>query len=203
MKINLLTLLFLLTFSAGSFGQQSKEQRFQKTIQKVIRYYTEKDDRINQLIDKESGIYFLIRQGTGNWWIHSKVICFKDSCNDNLPEQYSTKIKEQKLLKFPLRYGREPNFDCDKANKEGLFTDTLKKDNLISETIKHFIKTHKDEGITISKKELANIYKTEKAGRRIVLAKNISGGTFIFYLTYLRRQWFLSAVDFITADCSV
>ena len=205
----LLTILLLFTFLFSN-AQSEKEKEFQKTVNQIISAYNKKNNVLfNKFINKENGIYFLIKNGVYEFWNHRSAVLFNDTIGkEKLPFPYHSIMLEQKLSSnYTLNYAPYPVFNCNtKKIKNGLFADTNYKVNIMSNLIKRYIKFN-DIGLDKNdlKNDLKNVNKIEATSRKIIVfGKNNSkwGENFIFYLTYINKKWFISIIDFATFDCS-
>ncbi|MEO7209492.1 MAG: hypothetical protein ABIY35_00995 [Chitinophagaceae bacterium] len=191
------TFIIIMLFSGSiSFAQTKKEQNFITTVSSVITAYSHHDSgAISKFIDNNIGIYQLDKIGVYPHYNHYKTLSFSDT---TYPQVLFTQAKNIQLL--PLEFASLPAWDCDKEiwSKKGLFVDTTKIDHLLSTICKDRNKYRPD---TISEKTIRNFYDLENASRRIVLIDNNSK-EFIFYLTYLKGQWFLTMIDHLSSDCS-
>jgi hypothetical protein len=204
-----ITILLLFAFYLCD-AQIEKEKEFQKTVNQVIAAYNKKNSAaFNKFVNKNNGIYFLVKNGVYNFWYNKNIVRFNDTLdNHKLPFPYNSMLGEQKLpSNFKLSYTSYPVFNCNtKKLKIGLFVDTSYEANLLSNLIKKYIKFN---DIGLDKNELKNelkiINKIEAKSRKIIIiGKNNSnwGENFIFYLTYIDHKWFISIIDFATFDCS-
>lgn len=217
MPVKIKVLLFiLLSVSSFAFSQQLKETKFQEAVNNVLNYYNEKDtEKINSLINKDIGIFLLGRIGANPRIGNLKGLCLSttDACysNDNYNMDISTSymLQSQKFLEFPrLQYAELPSIDCEKASKKGLYTDTLQIDKLLTDLLKEEIKVNYYQlDRKVLKKYLKTASEIEYKTRKVVLVADYVDaeyyGIFIFYLTYIKNDWYLTIVDFMTTDCSV
>lgn len=189
---------------------------FEEVVYNVIKFYNQKEEqKLNQLINQKEGIYFILRLGTIDGRFKKSRICFSD-CDekDKIHYPFSEIIREQLLdSTYKISYDSYPDFifeDCERVTKEGLFVDTLTTDRLLSNTIKNYKNVFLEKELNVTYKELDSevnkIIKLENSSRKVMLTKNngsFYGGHFIFYLTKIDNQWWLTIIDFATMDCSV
>ena len=214
-------LLLLLSGTVGllqsSGNSPSKEQTStEQAIHTIIRLYNAKDQQgLSRFIHPDVGVYFLYRPGTVDFWSNEKRFCFKDDCLSatHIPSWIATTLKTQQLpTRYQLRQTTETIVECETISRSGLFrVNNAATNNLLSQTIKKYAQVR---GTELSKQELAQlkleeekVLTWENKSVRIVLAEKSttgSGGkTFIFYLSNIRGNWYLTIVDYISTDCSV
>lgn len=185
----------------------------QQIVDQVIHSYNNKDSiAFNALLNKELGLYFITTLGVNNHWTHTSKISFNHhtDCSINTPYQ---DFMAQDQISIPksknITYSDRPFFECETIYKKGIFVANKGKYQPLSESI-IFYKTHYSgiigEEITSDKaQELDHLYSRikhiENQSRRIIV--NSDTGTFIFYVTKIKGQWWLTMIDFASADCSV
>lgn len=186
--------LLLIGLTFLSCSAQKKSDNLENTIIKVVKAFKEKDaSTLNELISKENGLITLYRRGVFDQYEKTKIVDFENPVPEYLPYfDFSTDLK--------LSFESLPTFDCDnvKWNKIGIFCDTTKIDNLLSNTAKNLNKYRNDN---ISKKEIESFEKLEKNSHRIILSDG-KEGELIFYLTLIDGKWYLTIIDRVTTDCS-
>lgn len=190
------------------FSQSKKEVEFQNTIKKVINLYNDKNfDELNKLIDNENGIYFITKNGVYEYWYLKSGFSSNDSLKEaHMIYPYNDIIKQQEIYNsFDKIYFENYSYNCNAINKEGIYIKS--KDNMFSNLIKKYIEFN-DLGLNEKdlKLQLKKIKKIECSSRKIILISNEEakwGKSFIFYLTYSNKKWFLTIIDFATLDCSV
>jgi hypothetical protein len=185
--------LFWTTFS---FGQTSKDEEFEKTVEQVIHKLANRDSSgLTNFIDKKTGVYILFVVGTKETWEHFTTIGFSDTANIPLYPFYDN-VKFSKV-----NYARLPTFECstEKWSKTGLYVDTTKIDHKVSKIAKWRNKNYQDN---IPVKTISKFIDLEAKSRRVVLAQN-NGNELIIYLSYINNKWVLTIIDKATCDCSV
>ena len=190
-------LLLLLIAHVLSFGQETKEQQFKTTVQKVVTAFSKQDSAaISKYINKEIGLYQLDRVGVFDNYNHFKTLSFSDK---TYPQVLFSQSKNIQLLS--LKYATLPRWSCENEawSKKGLFVDTTRTDHLVSKICKDRNKFVPDH---IPDKTIRFFYDLENKSRRIVLFDN-NGIELVFYLSFFNGKWFLTIVDNISSDCSV
>ncbi|MEI2274560.1 hypothetical protein OHD16_20600 [Sphingobacterium sp. ML3W] len=193
-----------------AYGQQ---RTVEQIVDQVIHSYNNKDSlAFNALLNKELGLYFITTLGVNNRWTHTSKISFNHhtDCSINNPYQ---DFLAQDQISIPksknITYSDRPFFECETIYKKGVFVANKGKYHTLSESI-IFYRTHYSgiigEEITSNKaQELDHLYsqvkRIENQSRRIIV--NSDTGTFIFYITKIDTQWWLTMIDFASADCSV
>jgi len=193
-----------------AYGQQ---RTVEQIVDQVIHSYNNKDSlAFNALLNKELGFYFITTLGVNNRWTHTSKISFNHhtDCSINNPYQ---DFLAQDQISIPksknITYSDRPFFECETIYKKGVFVANKGKYHTLSESI-IFYRTHYSgiigEEITSNKaQELDHLYsqvkRIENQSRRIIV--NSDTGTFIFYITKIDTQWWLTMIDFASADCSV
>jgi len=225
MKIQFLIFLFLFSscFNKTSkivsvneiYKQQNQEfdkKKLDSTIFKVIKYYNSKEEKkFNKLIHPDIGLYILYRNGSYDFWEKIKLLHFEKEWKDDSKISYWLKDRmKNQIIKTDNVIHKYPNrvIECESIKAEGLFiVDDSDLKYILSNTIKQFIKTgeveKKREGELKSK--LKEIKNWEHTNQRIVLTIKESGfygNSFIFYLSNIENNWYITIIDFITADCS-
>lgn len=197
---------------------QSKEQKLKNKIIEVIKYYNEKDEKaINKLIHSKTGVYILYRNGPLDVWEQIDSIHFNTKWEDNIKIPYWIKgqINNQRIQTD--NEIKESNskilISCDSIREEGLFiVKDVSTKNLLSNIIKDYINFLKIEGILSheNQKELNNkiieVLNWEENSVRIIISKkseDFYGNIFVFYLTYLDNEWWITIADYASMDCSV
>ena len=185
----------------------------EQTVDQVIHSYNNKDSLVfNALINKEVGLYFITTLGVNNRWTYTSKISFNHhtDCSINTPYQdFLAQDQISNTNKKNITYSDRPFFECETIYKKGIFVANKGKYHCLSESI-IFYKTHYSsiigEEITSDKvQELDQLYsgvkRMENQSRRVIV--NSDTGTFIFYVTKIKGQWWLTMIDFASADCSV
>lgn len=190
-------LLFLGMMSfTGAYGQLKKEADFLSTAHAVIKAFTAKDLKtLNSMIHPVYGMYLLFRPGAMD-----RYQKFTKLDNDSFYTLQNISLYPADLVKFTLKYGRLPRYDCDKSrwNKKGYFADTVRHFSPITE-IADFEMQY--ERIMLSKQKRARIRTVEQGSRKIIFTGS-KGEGIIFYLFYSDEKWYLSIIDTVTTDCS-
>jgi len=225
MKIQILILLFLLSNCTNksskliSYSETEKEQnqevtskKLKKTILKVIKYYNLKEEKkFNQLIHPKIGLYIIYRNGVYDFWAKIESLHFKTEWNDDaiIPYWLKDGMKNQTInTDYTIRKSSNRIVGCESVKAEGLFIiDNTGLKYILSNTIKQFIETGEvsKERENKLKINLEEIKKWEHTNQRIVLSikePEFYGNSFIFYLSKIDNNWYITVIDFITADCS-
>jgi hypothetical protein len=187
----------LLLVNTLCFGQTTKEQKFNVTVQQIIIAFSKQDSAtISKYLNKKIGLYQLDRVGVFDHYTHFKTISFSDT---TYPQVLFRQSKNANLL--PLKYASLPTWGCDKEvwSKKGLFVDTTKIDHLLSKICKDRNKYRPDN---IPNKTIQFFHDLETKSRRIVLYDN-NGIELVFYLSYLNDKWLLTIIDNVSSDCSI
>ena len=198
---------------------QGKERLFEKTVYDFINAYnTKKSDNLKEFIHSNTGIYIIYRIGSVDFWKREKTICFSGDCefDGNVPEAVRNTIDQQHLpIDQQLMYSRKEIVkSCDSITERGLFyVKTPTSQNFVSKTMKDFKDAMSTDSSFFNSEELdalnteiKAIQDWEKDSRQIVLSyddRGEYGGAFIFYLTYIKNKWYLTALDFVSTDCSI
>lgn len=215
MQYKILLLLVISSLMVESVKPQMlKEDRFQNAVIEVITSYTEKNtNQINSLINPQIGIFLLATPGSTSYRFHGNNLPLSDTCKVDyyVPVPINQKLREQKLsTHFKLNYTYYPYINCESASKMGLFVDTTKINREFSKLIKLNINISSADS---EKKDLLRLYRVvrtmETMTRKVILVSDKSdctptngiswGSIFIFYLTYIDNNWYLTAIDF--TDC--
>jgi len=225
MKIQFFIFLFLFSscFNKTSkivsaneiYKQQNKEfdkKKLDNTIFKVVKYYNSKDEKeFNKLIHPDIGLYILYRNGSYDFWEKIKLLHFKKEWNNDSKISYWLKDRmKNQIIKTDNVIHKYSNrvIECESIKAEGLFiVDDSDLKYILSNTIKQFIRTGEVEKKWDDelKSKLKEIKKWEDTNQRIVLTIKESGfygNSFIFYLSKIENNWYITIIDFITTDCS-
>lgn len=211
-------LLFLTLLHAVNLeAQDGKEKKFQKAINEIIVAYDKKDaDKINTFIHLGFGVYLFATPGSSPYWYNggNLPIGIDSEIDYYVPVPVNQILKGQRLsTNFKLEYTKFPIIHCETASKQGLFVDTTKIWREFSEMIKTRInfekKDYNAKEVKILSKLYKEIYSMETNTRKVILVSEEYDYSkvnsyqmsyiFIFYLTYLDYNWYLTAIDF--ADC--
>ena len=192
-KFILLTVFVsIIFFSAESFCQTDKE--LENTIFSILKAYSDKDTAtLNSFINEETGLYVLFRRGVFDEFEKTMQIDF----NKPVPE-YFPYFEFEMFGK--IQYETLPQFDYDTESwdKFGLYVDTAFVDNLLSRTAKNLVEYREDK---IESNLISQFEEIESKSFRIILVDR-NGGEFIFYLTKLNDNWFLTIIDRVSSDTS-
>jgi len=191
-----------------AYGQQ---RTVEQIVDQVIHSYNNKDSlAFNALLNKELGFYFITTLGVNNRWTHTSKISFNHHTDCSINNPYQDFLAQDQIPKSKnITYSDRPFFECETIYKKGVFVANKGKYHPLSESI-IFYRTHYSgiigEEITSNKaQELDHLYsqvkRIENQSRRIIV--NSDTGTFIFYITKIDTQWWLTMIDFASADCSV
>lgn len=213
-----LTLLIAVHLSILANGQTNREHAFEKAALGILNLYNKKDTRdINKYIRQASGVFTLGTIGASNVYQLQKSICLDSSCAEqDLPAYvYYKAMREQRFKKLPqaIKTATKPVFNCETIYREGLFR-MMQPSTILSKTIKDYIKhiarvpgrkmDAAEERRLNDQLKLAK--KLEKDMRVMVFTTkqpSFWGGVFIYGMNYINGKWYLTMVDFLSADCSV
>ena len=188
---------------------------FQKTVYQIINAYNEKNfEQLNKFISPNVGVYFIYRIGTVDLFKNENKICINKSCPEevDIPYWYRDALLLQKTgnsIKLDT-IKNDIVEECDSVSKKGLFyINNETSRNLLTKTIKNYIKSISYENSDDSKKEirklnsdLKSVENWEKNSRRIVFSytkeDNYFENTFIFYVTQINGKWYLTTLDFVS-----
>jgi hypothetical protein len=196
-KMRSFLIILLLLLSTGfCFSQSTKEEKFKTTIQEIITGFSKLDSiAVSKHINKEIGVYQLIRAGVFDQYDHFKAVSFSDTTYSRVLFRLS-----KGLRLFPLKYASLPTYNCEKEawTKKGLFVDTTNSNHLVSEICKmrnKFVPDH------IPNKKIEFFYELENKSRQVIL-NDSNGLALVFYVSYLNGKWYLTIVDYVSSDCS-
>lgn len=164
------------------------------TILQVVKAYNAKDaQKLNELINTETGITFFYRQGAFNGYEKEPAIDFEKPVPEYFP--YTELVTDYKI-----RFESLPVYDCDTEmwSKTGLFCDTTQSDHLFSQILKDLVEYRGDR---IPKTEIEKYVTLENNSHRIVLTDK-NNDQLIFYLTRINNKWQLTIIDRASGDCS-
>lgn len=215
---NKVFILLLTLFCINGIGAQSmKEKKFQNAVNEIISAYDKKNsDKIDSFIHPEFGIYLFATPGPSPYWYNGKnlPIGVDSKIDYYVPEPVNQILKGQRLsTHFKLEYSKYPTIHCETASKQGLFVDTTRIWREFSEMIKTRIDIEKEDCDIERAKKMSELYKKiynmEENTRKVILVSEEYDYSkvnsyqmsyiFIFYVTYLDNNWYLTAMDF--ADC--
>lgn len=214
-------IIFFLGFSllSGCTSLKGQSSDLEKFIQNVIQTYTNKDSKkFNQLIHEKNGLYIMTTIGPTTTWSNVKKVCLEQDCVKNktaeslgVPYQdFLESYTSGKLNLNEIEYTGNAYFECEEIEKQGVFVSSKNQYTALSDAIQFFRENFlsingptpdlekKYEELDQLKTKIKNI---EKTSHRVVV--NSENGTFIFYVTNLDGKWFLTIIDFASADCSV
>lgn len=185
----------------------------QQIVNQVIHSYNSKDSiAINALLNKDLGLYFMTTLGVNKHWTHRSKISFNYHTDCSIATPYQDFLAQDQVSNTNpknITYSNQPFFACETIYKKGIFVASKGKYHTLSESIS-FYKTHYSsiigEEITAQKAQeldqrYTRIKRIENQSRRIIV--NSDTGTFIFYITKIDGQWWLTMIDFASTDCSV
>lgn len=199
MKSLLILLSLIIVFP--SINKKESENSLENAIIEVVKAWQNKDEEtLNKLISNEFGVTYLYRMGVGGKIGHSERISFKNPVPDYLPYDFNLILNDYKII-----HKASPIFNCDtqKWNKPtGIYCDNILTKNRPSEISKEINQFFDGN---YSKKEIEYFENLEKKSRRIVIIsddENTYPNSLVFYLTLDNDDWYLTAIDRITDDCS-
>ncbi|MDR2271116.1 MAG: hypothetical protein LBF27_09460 [Sphingobacterium sp.] len=185
----------------------------EQIVDQVIHSYNSKDSlAFNAVLNKEVGLYFITTLGANNRWTHTSKISFNYNTDCSINDPYQDFLAQDQIPNLSSKnvtYSNRPFFECETIYKKGIFVANKGKYHTLSESITFYRKYYSDvigKKITSDKaKELNHLYRKvkyiEDQSRRIII--NCDTGTFIFYVTEIGGQWWLTMIDFASTDCSV
>lgn len=195
MKLLLITCLFFLPFQL--FSQQTKEEQFVQTVEKVIRAFSQQDSSsLAKLVNADVAIYYLYKGNTFLNIVPLTGISFTQ------PGRFGKQLRDcNGIHSTVLQYTKLPKFDCDKEvwTMKGLFVDTTIIDHKITKGIDF---KNKYEPGSYNQKMIKRFKSIEVDSRRIILQDGYEK-ELVFYLTWIKNKWFLTIIDKASSDCSV
>jgi len=210
MLIRVIILVISCFIHIVAYGQY---RTVQQIVDQVIHSYNSKDSiAFNALLNKELGLYFITTLGVNNRWTYTSKISFNHHTDCSINDPYQDFLARDQIANpnsKTIIYSNQPFFECETIYKKGIFVANKGIYHPLSESI-IFYKTHYSgiigEEITSDKaQELDHLYsrvkRIENQSRRIIV--NSDTGTFIFYITKIDGQWWITIIDFASADCSV
>lgn len=191
----------------------AQHRTVRQIVDHVIHSYNNKDSiAFNALLNKDVGLYFITTLGVNNRWTYSPKISFNHHTDCSINNPYQDFLAQDQISNTNTKnitYSNQPFFECETIYKKGIFVANKGKYHTLSESI-NFYKTHYSdiigEEITSNKRQepdylYSRVKRIETRSRRIIV--NSDTGTFIFYITKIDGQWWLTIIDFASADCSV
>lgn len=173
---------------------RAQTDRLDLSITEIIKAFDSKDSAmINQYVHPDYGVFILFRMGIIDQYKEVDKLDFDKPVPGYLP--YS-----DFKIDLNIRFQKLPKFDCgsEEWSKQGLYCDTTKIDNLLSQTeinLKEFI------GKEISEDVVSRLKDIESRSYRVVLADS-DGGELIFYVTLIDGRWYFTILDRVSSDCS-
>ena len=171
-------------------AERIKYTSFEKTVFEVLSAYNQKDEKkLNQLINKDYKIAVLFRRGVLDNISIVDSVEFSKPIPEYLSYDYGFTTYDNQI-----KYETLPEFNCDNEqwNKSsGIYCDTLTIDKSRSTIAKD---EKKFELFDWSDERILQIEETEKISRKIIVVGK-DGGIFIFFLTKLNDNWYLSGID--------
>lgn len=192
MKTNGLLLLLFLCLSTKA--QSNKEKNFIKTTQAVLNAWNNKDSlQFSKLLTPSIGLYWIYTNESNLDYRHFKTPSFNDT---NSLSQYTAQTLPSGALHIDTLL---PTYDCNTMtwNKYELFCDTSTQSRLISYLLGS-IENHWKRKVPTHRVE--QLYTIQKNSRQ-VLATAKDGSLFIFYMSYLKNNWCLTAIDYRNTEC--
>ena len=192
-KLFLLTIIIILSTTFCLSAQNQKELSFKKTLKEVVLLCVNKDSTgLLKYIDKKTGVFFFYRPGTMDTYSNLEALSFNELVYPNFNVATDIKISV-------LKYSKLPEYSCDKESwsKKGCYADTTKIDHLLSNTAKNLVEYMEVE---ISKQTITDFQNLETKSRRVVIVAP-SGNSFVLYLSYINKKWYLTMIDQVTDDC--
>jgi len=192
-KLTLLIIISSIIFLPfDSFSQIDRE--LENTVFVILNAYLDKDTAIlNEYINEEIGVYVLYRPGVLDKYERIVKIDF-----DNPVPEYFPYIEFDKFGE--INYETLPKFslETESWDKSGLYIDTTIIDNLLSRTAKNLVDYKEEE---IKPELISKFEELESKSFKIILVDR-EVGEFIFYLTKLNGNWFLTIIDRVSTDTS-
>lgn len=212
MRKLLFIILTLILFS-GCSSLQGQYKDVEQFVKKIVKIYNEKNsDKFNQLINKNTGLFFITTTGSNNSWSKVQSVCLDKKCTESIGIPYQSFLEDYKTGDLNLNnieFTEQSFFECEKIEKYGIFVSSENKFHTLSESVSFFMENSFNilgEKLEHKKKnelenELKTFKKIETKSRRVTV--NSKSGTFIFYITSINGKWYLSIIDFASMDCSV
>ncbi|MDR1829330.1 MAG: hypothetical protein LBQ76_01020, partial [Candidatus Fibromonas sp.] len=168
----------------------AKSKALEETIIKTIKAWQSKDEKtLNKLLLKDFGIAFLSRPG-----IYT-VITMSDKISlDNQYTDFKTDYK--------IRYEKLPILSCKQDEKEdsgwrsewskpsGIYCDTTSAGGPLSGLAEVCCGDW-------SAKQIKKFEEIDSNSYQVIVVE----GAFVFYLTYIENQWYLTVIDRYDIDC--
>lgn len=191
-KTFFISLIISILFPIQMIHAQSED--FEVSAIEIIMAFDSKDsDVINQYIYPDFGLFVLFRMGVLDDYRKTNKFDFDKPIPGYLP-YFPFKID------LNIKFQELPEFDCGSENwsKIGLFCDTIRKDNLLSQTAIN-LNEYREENIPIE--TIEEFKAIEKQSHRVVLVDD-EGGELIFHITLIKNKWYLTIIDRVSSDCS-
>ena len=168
----------------------AKSKALEETIIKTIKAWQSKDEKtLNKLLLKDFGIAFLSRPGIYTVITMSDKISF-----DNQYTDFKTDYK--------IRYEKLPVLSCKEDEKEdsgwkqewskpsGIYCDTTSAGGPLSGLAEVCCGDW-------SAKQIKKFEEIDSNSYQVIVVE----GAFVFYLTYIENQWYLTVIDRYDIDC--
>ncbi len=192
-KFIILCLLFGILQSCSQSTKVSSKSIESVILEIITAYQTQDEKTLNRFIAKEVGFYTLFRRGATDTYWHSDDFQFEAPVPEYWP--YENDLEIEKKIEFQAL----PKFDCDTENwsKKGIYY-TKNSSKLLTETAKNLELFELKE---LTKVELEKLEFIENNSYQIIVVdkENIA---FIFYLTQINNQFYLTLIDRVSYDCS-
>ena len=177
-----------------SMNNPEEIQQISEVISRFARAYLSQDnDKINALINPETGIAIIHRPGVADTYTLVDSIDFKNPVPAHYA--YETFQNDQVLTFAPI-----PEFDCgkDKWTKIGFFCDTTASTtHKPLETIAKFLAEFEDVKFDEAKKK--EIEALENGAYRVILAQEKN--SLIFHVKKFKNGWFVTILDRAYGSC--
>lgn len=154
-----------------------------EVIESFVQAYTERDNqRINELIHPDLGLYIIYRPGAMDTYEKVDSLNFSKPFPPHFP--YTTFKNE-----YSLSFEELPEFDCgyDRWNKLGFFCDTTAHAQQLTR-----IADFQKEFNEIQQSQLEAIKEFEKDSYRVILTKNEN---LIFHIKKYQGAWYVVVLD--------
>lgn len=165
------------------------DTRLEEMIVKTIRAYQSKDEaELNKLIFKDFGITFLYRRGAHDNISVSDKISFDNPVPEYLPFAYNI------TTDYNIHFEKLPEYNCNNekwSKPSGIYCDAINRDKTLS-TIAKNENEYLNAGFSAA--TIKKFEDIESASHKIiVIGKEF--GEFIFYLTFIENEWYLTIID--------
>ena len=201
MKTLFFIILCALPFSAV-FSQNAKQQSFETAVKEIVTAFKTKNIKpVKKYIDAQMGLYTIYRPGVFDQYGKME----KPEFGEGMPNAV---LSARHIVYTAIQYRKLPSYSCDadKWARYGIFCDTVKISNALSDVCKSLNKyLYEEADQKIPAKEINKYIQWEKQSRRVVCCKKITGGgseDLIIHLIWKNNRWYLWLIDKVLTDCS-